>query len=164
MSQSGQSESKRRTPWLISPQGLRGKGLPTSAAMAGGTRGMRKLDSAPSTAMPSSTKPMCARFDCQVVNRMLPMVAPRMMARNVLISMTPLTRDRAVDGTISGRMPYFAGLKSADCSDMRNSTVSMSGMFSVQNARQPSAMAPISRSLVAMSTRRLLCTSAKWPA
>ena len=35
---------------------------------------------------------------------------------------------------------------------------------SIRSPEVTNAIAPISRSLVAMSTRRLLCTSARWPA
>ncbi len=164
MSQSGRSGIKRRSPCMISAQGLSGNGLMTPCAIAGGTRGIRKLANVPIVAMPTKTKPIRTKCVCHTVNRRLPIVVPKMMAKNVVISITPLTRDSAVIGTISGMMPYFAGLKSADCSDIRNSTVSMSTMLPVHNARHPKAMAPISKNLVPMRTWRLLCTSARCPA
>ena len=34
----------------------------------------------------------------------------------------PLARDRSRSGSISGRMPYFAGLKNVACSAIRKST------------------------------------------
>ena len=40
---------------------------------------------------------------------------PSTIATNVLISSTPFARDRSRSGSISGRMPYFAGLKNVAC-------------------------------------------------
>jgi hypothetical protein len=44
------------------------------------------------------------------------------MATNVLISRRPLARDRSRSGRISGRMPYFAGLKNVACTAIRKRT------------------------------------------
>ena len=47
---------------------------------------------------------------------------PKMIARNVVITMMPLARGRSSVRSISGRMPYFGGPKNALCVPIRNST------------------------------------------
>ena len=59
---------------------------------------------------------------CSASNMKLPIAVPATIATNVLISSTPFARERSRSGSISGRMPYFAGLKNVAWSAIRNST------------------------------------------
>ena len=49
-----------------------------------------------------------------------------MIAMKVLISKSPLPRDNSFSGSISGKMPYLAGLKNAECSPIKNTAPNMS--------------------------------------
>ena len=94
------------------------------ARRAGDTRGMPKLsrgaddgdrDQAPGRsstgARPTASNSAAAERPCRAT-----------IATNVLISSRPLARDSSRSGSISGRMPYFAGLKNVACIAIRNST------------------------------------------
>ena len=87
----------------------------------------------------------------------------RAIATNVLISSSALARDRSLSGSISGTMPYFAGLNIVECSAIRNSTTSISSMRVEKKAASPSVITPISNTFTETITDRLLNRSAKWP-
>jgi hypothetical protein len=87
-----------------------------------------------------------------------------MIARNVVIESSPLPRERSRSGSISGMMPYLAGLKNVDCSAIRNNTASIAGKLCQTKATTARLIATISRAEVAISTVRLLQTSARCPA
>ena len=82
---------------------------------------------------------------------------------NVLISSKALARERSRSATISGTIPYLAGLNTVECSAIRNSTTSISSIRVEQNAAIPSAMIRISNPLTEISTVRLLSVSASRP-
>ena len=75
---------------------------------------MPKLASAPSTAMAVMRTPINGRFCFQTANTAPPIEVPRIIAMNVLISRRPLPRESSDSGSISGKMPYLAGLKKAE--------------------------------------------------
>src|SRR5262249_12711193 len=65
--------------------------------------------------------------------------------------------------SISGTMPYFAGLKMVECSAIRNSTPSISSMRVEKNAARASSITKISKTLTDMRMVRLLTASARRP-
>ena len=89
---------------------------------AGGTAGMRKLSAVPAIAIATTAIPTIQRRPCHRSNMKPPIAVPATMATKVDISRMPLARDRSRSGSISGRMPYFAGLKNVACSAIRKST------------------------------------------
>ena len=95
----------------------------------------------------------CARH---ASNRYPPTAVPSTMATNVLISSRPFARDRSRSGSISGRIPYFAGLKNVACSAIRNGTAYVSCRCPARNAKQPRPVATISSDLLTTSAVRLL--------
>ena len=161
VSHSVRSPRSRLIPAAISPQGLR-RNAP--AAPAGATRGIRKLTSVPTTAMPTSVAPIRVRRSSQTSNRNAPTEVPRMIATNVVISSRPFARERPRSEISSGTIPYFAGLKNVDCSAIRNSTASSPAMPPWPNATTASPIETISRDLVTTRTLRLLNRSASCPA
>ena len=62
------------------------------------------------------------------------------MATKVDNSSSPLARDNCASLTISGRMPYFAGLKKLACTASRNRTSSKGSMRWESSATMPSSM------------------------
>ena len=72
------------------------------------------------------TRPISGKLYFQTEKIALPSDVPKMIAMKVLISRSPLPRDKSFSGSISGRMPYLAGLKNAACSPIRNTAPSMS--------------------------------------
>ena len=85
--------------------------------------GCRSSTAVPTTATPTTSDadhPQPRRAALRTDSRRPPCRAT--IATNVLISSTPFARDRSRSGSISGRMPYFAGLKNVACSAIRNST------------------------------------------
>ncbi len=75
-----------------------------------------------------------------------------------------MARESARSGTISGTMPYLAGLKNADCVAIRNSRTSIHSSRPFMKATIPTAIAATSSTVVTTRTVRLLCVSASWPA
>ena len=73
-------------------------------------------------------KPMRGKSCFQTEKIALPSEVPRMIAMKVLISNKPLPRDRSLSGSISGKMPYFAGLKKAACRPIKKTAPSMGRM------------------------------------
>ena len=91
------------------------------------------------------------------------MDVPSTIATNVLISSNPFARDRSLSGSISGTMPYLAGLKTVECRAIKNSTTSINSMRVEKNAARPSTMTKISNTFTEIKTLRLLTTSARCP-
>ena len=83
------------------------------------------------------TAPILHGSSFHAVNRNVPMDVPTTIATKVLISSRALARERSISGSISGTMPYFAGLKTVECSAMRKSTKSIHGTLVVKNAARP---------------------------
>ncbi len=92
-----------------------------------------------------------------------PSAVPTTIATKVLISSSAFARERSLSGSISGMIPYLAGLKMVECSAIRNRTKSINSMRVEKNATSPSPITKISNTFTAISTLRLLMTSAKWP-
>ena len=80
---------------------------------------------------------------------------PITIATNVLISSSALARDSSLSGSISGTMPYFAGLKKVECSAIRNSTTSISSMRVEKNAASAEQHHEISKTLTRDQHRAL---------
>ena len=102
----------RWTPVQTSPNGFHciGKREPEA-----GTLRMNRLVSDPTTAIPSSIPPMISGSPFQRAKRNDPTLVPSTMAAKVESSSSPLARVNCASGSISGRMPYFAGLKKLAC-------------------------------------------------
>ena len=83
------------------------------------TRGMRKLTAVPISAIAITMIPISHSRSCHTSNIAPPAATPTTIATNVLISRMPFARDRSRSGSISGRIPYFAGLKNVACSANR---------------------------------------------
>src|SRR5215472_14288538 len=62
----------------------------------------------------------------------------------VLISSRALPRERSRSGSISGTIPYFAGLNTAACSPIRNTTPSMPSVHPARSVASPNSMIAIS--------------------
>ena len=86
----------------------------------------------------------------------MPAADPRTIAANVLISSSPLARESARSGTISGTMPYLAGLKNADWVAIRKRTTSIHSSRPFMKATMPTAIATTSKTVVTTRTVRLL--------
>ena len=104
------------------------------AAPDAGTRAIPKLVSTPKTAIAIITSPMSGRLCFHMANMAPPTEVPKMIAMNVLISKSPLPRESSFSGSISGRMPYLAGLKKAAWSPIKNTIPSMDSICPVKNA------------------------------
>ncbi len=115
-------------PSIISPHGFNWNFF---AAPDGGTPVMPKLASVPTTAMPTSTKPTMVSWSFHVENIMAPTDVPSIMAMKVVISRRPLALERSLSGSISGTMPYLAGLKKVDWSAIMNRVTSRGSMRAV---------------------------------
>ena len=79
-----------------------------------------KLAKAPTMANPSSTQPIitsCPRYSSLSTP---PHTVPRMTARKLSDSRSPLPLLSKCGGRISGITPYLAGTKNAECMPMRN--------------------------------------------
>ena len=147
-------------PIHISPNGFFWKG---AWAPDGGTRVIFRLVRKPATATASVTTPIFHGSFFHTANRNEPIDVPSTIATNVLISSSPLARDRSLSGSISGTMPYFAGLKMVEWRAIKNKTNSISSMRVEKNAASPSVMTKISNTFTEIKTLRLETTSAKWP-
>ena len=161
MSQSTRCSESRLRPLRISAQGLSRNNLPVPA---GGTLGIPRLARVPAMEITTRTRPITPSRSFQAANIMLPSEVPRRMARKVLISNSPLARERSLSGSNSGRMPYLAGLKKVACRAIKNRTPSINSIRPDRNAKNPSPIAPISKALVTTRTVRLLQASAACPA
>ena len=91
------------------------------------------------------------------------MEVPSTMATKVLISSKALARERSASGSISGRMPYLAGLKMVECSAIKNRTSSINSMRVEKKAASPSPITNTSKTLTPIRTLRLLTASARCP-
>ncbi len=96
---------------MISEKGLRRSG---ASAPAAPTRGIRKLAAKPAIATATITSPIFHGSSFHITNRKEPMEVPSTIATNVLISSSALARDRSSSGSISGTIPYLAGLNSVE--------------------------------------------------
>ena len=96
--------------------------------------------------------------------RVVAATMPRMMETNVHICTFPFPRDRSSGASVSGRKPYFAGLKKALCAPIRNSRNSRSGRTPCTKTRKPAVMITVSATLAQTITRFLLKRSATCPA
>ena len=116
-----------------------GEGIPAERLVdpAAGTRGMRRLAAKPTTAMASMATPSLHRWLVHAVKRNEPMDVPTTMATKVVISSSALPRERSRPGSISGTMPYLAGLNTAECRAIRKSTNSIHSMLVVKKWRDP---------------------------
>ena len=72
---------------------------------------MPRLAIRPATAMAIRIRPISHRVSSQAENINPPIEVPKIMARKVVILTRPLPRERSLSGSISGKMPYLAGLK-----------------------------------------------------
>ena len=79
-------------------------------------------------AMAIMIRPMRGNWFFQTEKIALPTDVPKMIAMKVLISNRPLPRERSLSGSISGKMPYLAGLKKAECKPIRKTAASMGRM------------------------------------
>ena len=122
------------------------------------------LAAVPAAATAVSSRPIFQVASFHIAKSDPPMAVPAMIATSVLISIRPLARERSRAGSISGTMPYFAGLKKVDRSAIRNTTPSINSMRPEKKARNPSSITRISNAFVTISTRRLLKASAACPA
>ena len=86
---------------------------------------MRKLVRLPTTAMAIIMIPITGKLCFHSAKIAPPTEVPRMIAIKVLISSRPLPRDNSFSGSISGKMPYLAGLKKVAWSPMRKTPASM---------------------------------------
>ncbi len=155
------SGNSRRMPRWISPHGLGSNGFRTTG---GGTLGIPRLASVPAIAMPIRMRPIHPIRSFHAANITLPIEVPRMIARKVLISSSPFARERSLSGSISGRIPYLAGLKNVAWSAIRNRMQSIHPIRPERNAKNARTIAAISKALVTIRTLRLLQASAIWPA
>ena len=114
-------------------------------------------------AMARVAAPMRHGAALHTANSTPPPAMPRTMATKVLISSSALPRERSRSSSISGTMPYLAGLKMAACSPIRKTTSSMPSVQPAISVVSPKSMMAISKSLTPISTRRLLTRSARWP-
>src|SRR5579872_6623849 len=160
VNQSALSFNMCLVPVTTSPKGFQANLVVEPAA---GTRLMRKLVERPAKATPSVTAPSFQGSFFQIENRYVPREEPRIIATNVLISSSPLARDNSLSGTISGTIPYFAGLKTVECTAIRNRTVIINGMLVDRNDARPRSITKISKTLTEIRTVRLLISSARWP-
>ena len=117
---------------------------------------MRKLVRVPRAAMPIIKTPISGRLCFQSAKIAPPTEVPRMIAMKVLISKSPLPRDRSFSGSISGKMPYFAGLKKAAWSPMRKTTASIDSIWPVTKAPRAKSMMKISKIFTVTRMVRLL--------
>ena len=90
---------------------------------------MNRLVSDPTTAMASSIPPIISGSPFQRAKRNDPTLVPSTMAAKVESSSSPLARVNCASLSISGRMPYFAGLKKLACIASRNRTTSSISML-----------------------------------
>src|SRR6266481_5670919 len=160
VSHSGRSFRKCFVPVNTSENGLRRNG---AAVPPGATFVILKLVNSPATATASSTSPIFHVCSFQAVNRKEPIEVPSTIATNVLISSSALARDSSLSGSISGTMPYFAGLNMVECRAMRNSTTSMNSIRVEKNTAKASPITQTSNTLTEIRTVRLLILSARWP-
>ena len=77
------------------------------------------------------------------------------MATSVVISSSALARERSRSETSSGTMEYFAGLKTVECTAIRNSTTNIQATLWEKKTTMPSAITAISKILTAIRTRAL---------
>ena len=159
-SQSGLSCRRWRVLPAISPKGFHWK---VWVAPEAGTRVMRRLAAKPITAMASVAAPIRPGAAFHTANSTPPPAMPSTMATKVLISSSALPRERSRSPSISGTMPYLAGLKMAACNPIRKTTSSMPSVQLPISVASPKSMMAISKSLTPTSTRRLLTRSARWP-
>ena len=75
-----------------------------------------------------------------------------------------MARESSLSGSISGTMPYLAGLKKVEWTAMRKRVASMSSILPDQKAKKPTVTASISKAFVMMRTVLLLKTSETYPA
>ena len=160
MSHKGRSFSRCLVLETISEKGLKRNGW---LAPEGGTRVMRRLVQNPATATASVTRPMRQAASFQATYRKVPLTMPSTIATKVLISSSALPRERSRSGSISGTMPYLAGLKIVECSPIRNTTSTIPSNRPERNAASPTPMTKISKILTQIRTRRLLTRSDKCP-
>ncbi len=160
VSHSGRTIMKCFVPVTTSENGLRRKG---AAAPAGATRVILKLVNNPATATASMTIPIFQAWSLQAVKSREPIEVPSTIATKVVISSSALARERSLSGSISGTMPYFAGLKMVECRARRNSTRSMSSMRVEKKTATASIITKTSNTLMEIKIVRLLMVSARWP-
>src|ERR1700676_2699235 len=147
-------------PVITSENGLKRKGAVAGVAA---TFVILTLVNNPATATSSNNTPIFQASCPQIVNKTEPIEVPSTIATKVLISSSALARDRSLSSSISGTMPYFAGLNMVECRAMRKSTTSMSSRRVEKNTAMASAMTQTSNTLTAIRTVRLLMLSARWP-
>src|SRR4030065_2530765 len=123
---------RRLRPIEISPQGLIRK---VFLAPEEGTLGIPKLVQVPIIAVTTTRMPIHPILSFHMP-KIIPQIAvPIIMARNVLISKRPLALERSLSGSISGIIPYLAGLTKVECMAIRKRTTSIKSLRPDDNAK-----------------------------
>ena len=144
----------------ISPNGFTWNGC---RAPEGATRVIRRLLRNPASAIAAVTAPMRQAACRHTANSRPPPAIPSTIETKVLISSKALPRDRSRSGSISGTIPYFAGLNTVACRPIRKTTSSIPPVQPVASAARPNSITAISNTFTPIRTLRLLTRSARWP-